>query len=272
MMIKAMEPILNIAINAARQAGSIMLRYRDQLNTLSVTEKSQNNPVSEVDVRAEQIIIQTIQKAYPRHTIIAEESGVIEGSENVTWIIDPLDGTSNYLHGYPHYAVSIAVKVDSRIEHGVIYDPSRQEIFSASRGRGARVNNHRMRVGKRKELNECLVASGFAAHRVELTQTYFDTLKDMAKQCAGLRRGGSAALDLAYVACGRLDGVWEFKLQPWDVAAGALMIREAGGLISDFDGGENYLQSGNVIAANPKVFKQLHKALRATLKDIVLPA
>lgn len=261
-----MEPLLNIAVSAARQAGEVIIRHMELIDRLKVTAKGSNDFFSEVDIKAEQVIINAIRKAYPDHAIIAEESGSHDGDEDFTWLIDPLDGTSNYLHGFPFFSVSIALKVKNRIEHGVIYDPLRHECFAASRGRGARLNDRRIRVSKQVMLSASLLGAGMSLRDEALAQRYLPTLQALAGKCAGMRRTGSAALDLAYVASGRLDGYWEFGLRPWDVAAGSLLIREAGGLISDPTGGDDFLKSGDVIAGTPKVFKSLLQSVSSALK------
>ncbi|MGL6028779.1 MAG: inositol monophosphatase family protein [Legionella sp.] len=261
-----MEPLLNIAVSAARQAGEVIIRHMEQIDRLKVTAKGSNDFFSEVDIKAEQVIISAIRKAYPDHAIIAEESGSHDGDEDFTWLIDPLDGTSNYLHGFPFFSVSIALKVKNRIEHGVIYDPLRHECFAASRGRGARLNDRRIRVSKQVLLSASLLGAGMSLRDEALAQRYLPTMQALVGKCAGVRRTGSAALDLAYVASGRLDGYWEFGLRPWDVAAGSLLIREAGGLISDPSGGDDFLKSGDVIAGTPKVFKSLLQSVSSALK------
>lgn len=261
-----MEPLLNIAVSAARQAGDIIIRYMDQIDRLKITAKNSHEYFSDVDIKAEQAIISTIHKAYPEHGILAEESGVQEGDGESIWIIDPLDGTSNYLHGFPFFSVSIALKIKNRIEHGVIYDPLRHECFAASRGRGARLNDRRIRVSKQTLLSASLLGTGFSLRDTTLAQKYLPTFEALIGKCAGMRRTGSAALDLAYLASGRLDGFWEFGLRPWDVAAGSLLIREAGGLISDFQGGDDFLKQGDVVAGTPKVFKSLLQTISPALK------
>jgi myo-inositol-1(or 4)-monophosphatase len=254
----SMEPLLNIAINAARQAGDIIIRHMEQVDHLKISAKNGHELFSEIDIKAEQAIINTIYKSYPDHSILAEESGFREGNSEVTWIIDPLDGTSNYLHGFPFFSVSIAVKVKNRLEHGVIYDPLRHECFSTSRGRGARLNNERrLRVSKQTQLSSSLLGTGFTLRNESARNKFLPTFEALFDKCAGMRRTGSAALDLAYVASGRLDGFWEFGLRPWDIAAGSLLIREAGGLISDMQGGDDFMESGNIVAGTPKIFKAL---------------
>ncbi|PWY56223.1 inositol monophosphatase [Legionella qingyii] len=261
-----MEPLLNIAISAARQAGDIIIRHMEQVDRLKITAKNNHEYFSEVDIKAEQAIIHTIHKAYPDHGILAEESGVQDGDNESIWIIDPLDGTSNYLHGFPFFSVSIAVKVKGRIEHGVIYDPLRHECFAASRGRGARLNDRRIRVSKQTQLMFSLLGTGFPSRDINVAQRYLPTFEALFGKCAGVRRTGSAALDLAYVASGRLDGFWEFGLRPWDIAAGSLLIREAGGLISDLQGGDDFLKHGDIVAGTPKVFKSLLQTISPVLK------
>lgn len=256
-----MHPLLNIAITAARQAGEIIIRNVSKVEHLQVSSKGNEGLFSEVDVRAEQAIINTILKAYPKHGILAEESGVLNEDAETIWIIDPLDGTTNYLHGFPSYCVSIAVQVKGVIEHGVILDPIRHECFMASRGRGARLNDHRIRVSKQTQLANALLGMGLSFRDAKRTQRYLPIFESLIGKCRGIRRTGSAALDLAYVACGRLDGLWEFGLNIWDLAAGVLLIQEAGGLISDMQGGEDYLNHGHIIATTPKIFKQLIQVL-----------
>ena len=261
-----MQPLLNIAISAARQAGDIIVRHMEQLDRIKITAKSSEEYFSEVDIKAEQAIISAIHKAYPDHGIIAEESGSQNEDAESVWIIDPLDGTSNYLHGFPFFSVSIALRVKNRIEHAVVLDPLRHECFSASRGRGARLNDRRLRVSKQTQLSAALLGTGFPFRNVALAQRYLPTFEALFGKCAGVRRTGSAALDLAYVASGRLDGFWEFGLRPWDIAAGCLLIQEAGGLVSDLQGGEDYLRQGDVVAGTPKVFKSLLQTLMPVTK------
>ncbi|MDR2877971.1 MAG: inositol monophosphatase [Chromatiales bacterium] len=259
-----MNPALNIAVKAARKAGSLIVRHMDRLNTLTVTQKSRNDFVSDVDRQAEDEIISILRKAYPSHGILAEESGA-SGSDDYQWIIDPLDGTTNYLHGFPQYAVSIALSNRGRLEQGVVYDPLREELFTTSRGSGAFLNDRRLRVAPRKSLEGALLGTGFPFHNHAVLDTYLAMFKALHADTAGIRRAGSAALDLAYVAAGRLDGFWEFGLKPWDLAAGALLIREAGGLVGDFSGGETYMQTGNLVAGTPKVFTAILQAINPHL-------
>lgn len=264
---ESMQPLLNIAITAARLAGDIIVRHLEQLDRIKITAKSSEEYFTEVDIKAEQAIIHTIHKAYPEHGIIAEESGIHNDNADSVWIIDPLDGTTNYMHGFPFFSVSIAHKVKNRIEHAVVYDPMRHECFSASRGRGAQLNDRRIRVSKQTQLNAALLGTGFPFRNTAMAQRYLPTFEALIGKCAGVRRTGSAALDLAYVASGRLDGFWEFGLRPWDIAAGSLIVKEAGGLISDLQGGETYMKQGDVVAGNPKIFKSLLQTFMPILKS-----
>lgn len=263
-----MHPLTNIATAAARKAGQIIEQSSERLSSIKITEKRYNDFVTEVDKAAEQAIISHIRKAYPQHKIMAEESApepLQNQNEEFLWIIDPLDGTRNYMQGFPHYSVSIALQVNGRIEHGVIYDPVRKEMFTASRGQGAFMNNHRIRVSVRNKMDHALLGTGFPFHNKELITDYMRTFESLFKQCGSIRRAGSAALDLAYVASGRLDGFWEFQLKPWDMAAGILLIKEAGGMVTDFKGGENYLKSGNIVASNTKLTKIITKSVHDAL-------
>ena len=261
------SPLLNIAIQAARRSSRIILRYVDQLDKIERSEKNQNDFVTQVDKLSEEMIIEEIQKAYPTHTIIAEESGKHQkNNDDYCWIIDPLDGTRNFMHGFPQFAISIAIAKKNTIEFGVIYDPIRQELFTATRGQGAYLNNRRMRVSQTKNLAQALIGTGFPFHDKQQVKNYLSTFETIFTSCGDIRRTGSAALDLAYVAAGRLDGFWESDLEIWDIAAGSLMIQEAGGLITDFQGGKKYLDSGCVIAANTKVHPELMQNI--TLKKV----
>lgn len=262
-----MHPMMNIAVRAARSAGDIIARSADRIDTLNIVNKAENDFVSEVDHRAEQEIIKTIQKAFPGHSILAEESGVHAG-DDYQWIIDPLDGTTNFLHGFPQFAVSIALKHKNRLEQAVVYDPLRQEMFTASRGEGARLNGQRLRVTKRNSLKGALLGTGipFRADFKYLDE-YLEMLKALLPGSAGIRRPGSAALDLAYLAAGRLDGFWEFGLNSWDMAAGVLLVEEAGGLVSDFNGGFTHMETGNIVAASPKLFKSMLQAIKPHIPE-----
>ena len=256
-----MHPTLNIAVRAARSAGNVIIRNLDRLDSLAIHTKDRNDFVTEVDQKAEQEIIYTLRKAFPDHGILAEESGLREG-DDYQWIIDPLDGTTNFLHGFPQFAVSIALRHKGRLEHGVVYDPLRQELFTASRGAGAMLNDRRLRVTKRNSLDGALLGTGFPFKSQQHLETYLDMFRALFPNTAGIRRPGSAALDLAYVAAGRLDGFWEIGLNIWDMAAGVLLIQEAGGLSSDFLGGHSYLENGNLVAGSPKVFTDILKTIR----------
>lgn len=256
-----MHPMLNIAVRAARAAGNVIIRHIDRVHDLQISEKSKNDFVSEVDRQAESVIIDTIAKAYPAHAILAEESGK-SGDNEYTWIIDPLDGTTNFLHGFPQYAVSIAIQHKDVLTQGVIYDPLRQELFTASRGEGAYLDNKRIRVSKRNSLEGALLGTGFPFRASANIEQYLETLKLIFPATAGVRRAGAATLDLAYVACGRLDGFWEFGLKPWDIAAGALLIEEAGGMVSDLNNGKEYLQTGNILCGSPIIHEELIKLLK----------
>ena len=251
-----MHPMLNTAVKAARRAGGIINRASRNLDVIAVKEKAANDFVSEVDREAEQAIIRTLLEAYPKHSILAEESGA-SGNSEYQWIIDPLDGTTNFLHGFPQYSVSIALAHRGVISQAVIYDPGRNDLFTASKGGGAFLNDMRIRVSRRDHLKPALIATGFPYRQLEHLEAYLNMMRDIIKNTAGIRRPGSAALDLAYVAAGRVDGFWELGLSKWDIAAGALMITEAGGMIGDLQGNDGYLDSGNVVAGNPKVFAQL---------------
>lgn len=262
-----MNPMLNITSTAVRGAGQIIMRHFNRIHSLSVKTKQRNDFVSEVDHMAEQEIIRVIHRAYPDHAILAEESGYTHTSnDEYLWIIDPLDGTTNYLHGIPHFSVSIALKHKDRLQLGVIYDPFKEEMFCASRGEGATLNNHKIRVSSLPDLSAALIGTGIPFRPDQDVKTYLETLKAFIKDTAGVRRAGSAALDLAYVAAGRLDGFWEFGLNAWDMAAGIVLIQEAGGLVGDFSGGHHHMQSGNIVTGNPKVFKAMVQILRSHIK------
>lgn len=261
-----MHPMINIAIRAARSAGNVLLRHFDRVDTLTVSNKGMNDFVSEVDRAAEDAIIQVLRKAYPDHSILAEESGSHKGND-YQWVIDPLDGTTNYLHRLPHFAVSIALKHRGILEHGVIYDPMRDEMFTASRGSGALMNDRRLRVSPRKDLGGALLGTGIPFRDQRHVDVYLAMLKDLIKDTSGIRRPGSAALDFAYVAAGRLDGFWELGLSEWDFAAGALMVREAGGTVTDIGGGDRYLETGNVIAGGIKLHAAMLKTIRPHLNE-----
>ena len=248
--------MLNVAIKAARAAGSIINRAALDIESLRVAEKNANDFVTEVDQASEEAIIQTLLGAYPDHGILAEESGQEHGNaqSDFIWIIDPLDGTTNFIHGFPYYCVSIAMQYRGKIEQAVVYDPTRNDLFSATKGRGAFMNDRRMRVGKRTQLKDCLLSTGFPYRQGDDLQTYLQLMGEMIKKTAALRRPGAAALDLAYVAAGFSDGFFESGLQPWDTAAGSLLITESGGLIGNYSGESNFLHVKECMAANPKIY------------------
>jgi myo-inositol-1(or 4)-monophosphatase len=262
-----MQPMANTGLRAARQASTIMLRALDNLDAIKVELKAKNDFVSQVDRDTESVIIDALHKAYPDHAITGEEHGrAIEASHGseYTWIIDPLDGTTNYLQGIPHFAISIAVKRGRHLEHGIIIDPLKNDEFVASRGHGAQLNGKRMRVNPVTRLEDALLGTGIPPGAVTTDlDRYMAQLKLFTGSCRAIRRLGSAALDLAYVAAGRTDGFWEFGLKPWDIAAGALLVREAGGFVGDMDGGDGYLETGGVVAANPRLFKLMIQTIRA---------
>jgi len=264
----AVHALLNIAVRAARNAGEIIVRSMNRLESLQITSKGRNDFVTEIDQAAEREIIGHIRKHYPKHSFLAEESGETKGADSDTvWIIDPLDGTTNFLHGFPVFSVSIACQHRGKLEHAVIYDPMRQEIFTASRGGGAHLENHRMRVSKQRGLEGALIATGFPYRaNMEYIDSYLAMLRAVMENTAGVRRPGSAALDLAYVAAGRVDAFWEIGLKPWDTAAGTLLIQEAGGRIGTLTGGA-YEQGGNLIAGSPKVYAALVELLTPHVPD-----
>src|SRR6201984_3358270 len=254
------QPLLNIAVRAARRAGEVIIVSLNRLESLTISSKGRNDFVPEVDHAAEREIIASIRRLYPQHAFLAEESGR-SGEHETLWIIDPLDGTTNFLHGFPVFAVSIACQVGGRLEHAVVYDPMRGELFTASRGAGAHLDNHRMRVSKARTLEGALIATGFPyrANTVYL-DAYLAMLRAVTLQAAGVRRPGAAALDLAYVAAGRVDAFWEIGLSAWDTAAGTLLVQEAGGRVGTLTGGE-YLQGGNIVTGTPKVYAALLEIL-----------
>ncbi len=259
-----MHPMLNIATRAARSAGDLIVRHMNRLDELTVTSKNPNDFVSEVDRQAEETIIRILHRAYPDHGFLAEEGGETPGNDYL-WIIDPLDGTTNFLHGFPSFAVSIGLRHKGKLEQAVVYDPLQQEMFTASRGVGALLNNRRIRVSRRPGLAGALLGTGFPFKAQQHLDTYLATFKALFPETAGIRRQGSAALDLAYVAAGRLDGFWEIGLNPWDIAAGALLIREAGGIVGDFQGGGQHFEPGNLVAGNPKVFAAIIRTIQPHL-------
>lgn len=249
-----MDPMLNIAVRAARAAGDIIVRSMDRVDLLNISPKGRNDYVSDVDRQAERVIVNTLLNAYPGHACLGEEGG-LQGTakSDYVWVIDPLDGTTNFIHGFPQFAVSIALFYKGKVERGVIYDPVKQELFTGSRGGGATLNNRRLRVTKQAGMVGALLGTGIPFKDQSYLDAYLGMLKSLLKDAAGIRRAGSAALDLAYIACGRLDGFWEIGLQKWDMAAGVLLIQEAGGIVSDLEGGDKYFETGGIVAANPKL-------------------
>jgi len=258
-----MHALLSTAVRCARSAGSVILKHMDQLERLHVETKGKRDFVSEVDRMAEEKITSHLATAYPDHGILAEESAPRGTDNEFVWIIDPLDGTTNFLHGYPEFAVSIAVARRGVLEHGVVYHPVADELFTASRGQGAQLNNRRIRCSKTSRMEMALLGTGFQVKHLDTMDRWMKIFRATIPRTSGIRRSGSAALDLANLACGRLDGFWELSLNPWDIAAGALLIREAGGLVSDFEGQQNFLDSGNIVAANPRLFNEFLQLIKA---------
>ncbi len=264
-----MHALLNVAVMAARRAGATLIRKMSSLQKLKVEQKGHNDFVSDADHAAEKAIINCILKHYPDHAILAEESGA-QGESDHLWIIDPLDGTTNYLHGFPVFSVSIGLQINGRMEHAVVYDPMRQELFTASRGEGAQLDGRRIRVSGQKQLERALIGTGFPYRQIDTEiQPYLNMLGKVIKNTAGVRRPGSAALDLAYVAAGRLDAFWETGLQSWDLAAGSLILREAGAMISGLDGSENFLETGHVLCGTPKIYKDFAKLCAKDIKILL---
>ncbi len=258
-----MHPMLNIAVRAARQAGQIINRASLDIGAVEIAQKQHNDFVTNVDRAAEAVIIETLRTAYPDHAILAEESGhsELQADSDYQWIIDPLDGTSNFIHGFPYYCVSIALAYKGVVSQAVIYDPNRNDLFTASRGAGAFLNNRRIRVAQRARLAEALIGTGFPFRHEQNLEDYLQLFAQMTKACAGLRRPGAAALDLANVAAGRLDGFFEQSLQPWDIAAGSLIITEAGGIVGNYTGESDHLPKGEIVAGNPKIYAQMVRIL-----------
>lgn len=257
-----MHPLMNIAIKAVRNASKIILRATDRLDKIKVSEKQQNDFVTETDQQVEQEIINVIHDAYPDHAILGEESGK-SGESDYTWIIDPIDGTTNFIHGVPHFCTAVAVQFKNVIEHGLIYDVLRQELFTATRGDGAFLNDRRIRVAQRKHLVGSIIASSFGNKSLKDIDTYLKILTTILPHAAGTRRSGSSALDLAYLAAGRIDGVWQMNLAPWNITAGSLIVKEAGGIVSDSEGNANYMTTGNLVAGNSHILNLLLQIIKS---------
>ncbi|MGE3391654.1 MAG: inositol monophosphatase family protein [Gammaproteobacteria bacterium] len=255
-----MHPMLNIAVRAARRAGTIILRSQARMDTVKVDLKGRRDYVTTTDREAEAAIIETLLKAYPDHQVLAEESGQ-GGHSDFVWIIDPLDGTTNYLHTFPHVGVSIALAVKGQVEQAVVYDPLRDELFTATRGAGAQMNGRRLRVSRCRTLDSALLATGFPIRDEQLIDPFLKSFGTFLHRTDGVRRAGAASLDLAYVAAGRLDGYWEYGLQAWDIAAGALLVQESGGMVGPIDPAQDLLAKGHVLAATPKIFDEMRMIL-----------
>lgn len=263
-----MHPMLNIAVRAARKAGNLIAKSYETPDAIEASQKGSNDFVTNIDKEAERLIIEVIRKSYPKHTIITEESGELAGDDqDVQWVIDPLDGTTNFIKRLPHFSVSIAVRIKGRTEVAVVYDPMRNELFSAVRGQGAQLNGYRLRGSNARDLDGTILATGFPFKQKQYATTYINIIGKLFTECADFRRTGSAALDLAYVAAGRVDGFFEIGLKPWDFAAGELLARESGSLVCDFTGGHNYLMTGNIVAGNPRVVKTMLALMRDELSE-----
>lgn len=263
-----MDAMLNVAVMAARRGGDTLIRNMNKISKLNVEQKGRNDFVSDADYAAERAVIDTIRRHYPDHAIKAEESGT-SGESDYEWIIDPLDGTTNYLHGFPVYCVSVALAHKGRVEHGAVYDPLRQEFFTATRGQGAQLEGRKIRVSGRLELSNALIGTGFPYRDSnELFEPYINMLVAAMKNTSGVRRAGAAALDLCYVAAGRLDAFWETGLMPWDLAAGSLIIREAGGIVSGLDGAEDFMDSGHILCGSPKIYAGLAKLFAPDIRKM----
>lgn len=252
-----MHPLVNIALAAAKDAATLIHKYSQQLERLKITERNKNEFVTDAHIKAEQIIINHIHKAYPKHSILGQNTGFMKNDDDTTWLIDPICGTQNFIHGYPNYVISIAVKQNNRIEHGLIYNPITLDIYAASRGQGARFNNQRIRVAKENKLNNALVAASINCQDPAFHTNHFATVGEIALQCSGIHTTNNPALDLAQVATGKLNGAFLVGVKQWQLAAGVLLIKESGGLVCDTHGGEDCMQNGQVISGNPKILKAL---------------
>ena len=261
-----MHPTLNIAVKAARRAGSIITRASEDIGSLTVNDKSYNDFVTEVDLASEKEIIRVLKASYPEHAFLGEETGLSHQADNI-WIIDPLDGTTNFLHGFPQYCISIALEEKGEITQAVIYDPNRNDLFTATKGQGAYLNQRRMRVSNKSKLKESILGTGFPFRDFQHLPVYLKIFEEVVRGTSGVRRPGSAALDLAYVAAGWFDGFFEINLSKWDIAAGGLLVTEAGGIVSDFSERDGWLESGNIVATNPKIYDPLIKIIQSHITD-----
>jgi myo-inositol-1(or 4)-monophosphatase len=261
-----MHPTLNIAVKAARRAGSIITRASEDIGSLTINDKGYNDFVTEVDLASEKEIIRVLKASYPDHAFLGEESGLTHQADNI-WIIDPLDGTTNFLHGFPQYCISIALEQKGEITQAVIYDPNRNDLFTATKGQGAYLNQRRMRVSNKSKLKESILGTGFPFRDFQHLPVYLKIFEEVVRGTSGVRRPGSAALDLAYVAAGWFDGFFEINLSKWDIAAGGLLVTEAGGIVSDFSEKDGWLESGNIVATNPKIYEPLIKIIQSHITD-----
>ena len=261
-----MHPTLNIAVKAARRAGSIITRASEDIGSLTINDKGYNDFVTEVDLASEKEIIRVLKTSYPDHAFLGEETGLTHQADNV-WIIDPLDGTTNFLHGFPQYCISIALEEKGEITQAVIYDPNRNDLFTATKGQGAYLNQRRMRVSNKSKLKESILGTGFPFRDFQHLPVYLKIFEEVVRGTSGIRRPGSAALDLAYVAAGWFDGFFEINLSKWDIAAGGLLVTEAGGIVSDFSEKDGWLESGNIVATNPKIYDPLIKIIQSHITD-----
>ena len=257
-----MDPRLNIAVDAARKAGKLIANAIDRIDKVRITEKAPHDFVTDIDTAAQKIIIDTLRTAYPGHGFLGEEGEPEDADRDLVWIIDPLDGTTNFIHRIPHVAISIALREKGKTMVGLVYDPLQNELFTACRNKGAQLNGVRIRVNPCHQLDDAVLGMGFPGLHPDHIPAFTDVASHFFQNCSDVRTLGAAALDLAYVASGRLDGFWELGLAPWDIAAGALLVKEAGGLVGDFKGGENYLDSGNIVCANPKLFRQMLQTIQ----------
>ena len=263
-----MNPMLNIAIRAARKAGNVIAKSYERRDDIQTSAKGPNDYVTNVDKAAEAVIIETIRASYPEHTIVTEESGALEGqNSDIQWVIDPLDGTTNFIKGFPHFSVSIAIRVKGRTEVGVVYDPIKNELFTAVRGEGAKFNELRLRVPERRDLQGAVLTTGFPFKQPKFMPIQFAMMSALSAEAADFRRTGSAALDLCYVAAGRVDGFFEMGLKAWDIAAGELIAREAGALACDFNAGHQFLKEGHIVVASPRVVKAILNLIQPCLGD-----